>query len=418
VDADTQRLLTLYRFYTEGRRQLQTDPTVLPWQLAVYVVDNPVSREELQWAFSRYKGKGFTGRVYYDVNYDLNVYYTGQSQKRGNRPYTLANLQRYGGVCKDQAYFASSVAKSLGVPAAVCTGSGGTGRGAHAWIGFLQTKNNNPAWNFNEGRYEEHLYWSGAVVDPQTGAVLSDADVELLAELLDATPANRLASMALWKSRDLVEPSRHADLYASAINLSAGNRNAWLGLAELGATGKLSDAQADEVSRVVNKFAVKEYPDFAFEICRKMAAGRPAGERLTVLKKMEALFPRRPDLVATLRVERGDLLREQGRKDEALQAYLDVVAHDQNVAPVMLNAMQRVDQMLRESNQLNRLADVYEQTWTKLPTPDPGAFANTAPYYKIGQRYADLLDLMGRRDAAADIRDRLAKILGGAEDVQ
>lgn len=418
LDAESlARLVDLYRYYTDPRNKLRINPSALPWQLAVYVVDNPVSPAERKWALGRYRSKGFSGGVYREVAYDLGIYYTGQTQKRGGRPYTLANIVRYGGVCKDQAYYAASVAKSLGIPATVCTGSGGTGRGAHAWIGFLQAKGGNrsdPAWDFNEGRYEEHLYWSGAVTDPQTGATLTDADVGLLAELLETPAEQRLASVALWKLHDRAAPGRHPDLYSAAINLSAGNRYAWMGLAQLGAAGKLTPAQADEVAKVVSKFALKKYPDFAFDVCRQMAAGRPPAERMRLMRKMESLFERRPDLVASLQVDRGDLLREQSKPNEALKAYTDLLSRNLEAGPIVLTAMQRTDLMLREAGKLDELARVYEQLWGKLPVPEASAFAATAPYYKVGQRYADLLDTMGRRPEAAEVRAKLARLDEGA----
>ena len=78
----------------------------------------------------------------------------------------LPNLVRFGGVCSDQAYFASTVAKAMGVPSAVITGTGPDV--GHAWIGYLEVRGREAAWNLESGRYDAYKNVRGVAADPQT----------------------------------------------------------------------------------------------------------------------------------------------------------------------------------------------------------------------------------------------------------
>ena len=188
------------------------------------------------------------GAVYFDVPYDKAAYYGTAGKLIDTKAYTLPNLVQYGGVCTDQAFFATAVARSLGVPATVCTGQAEQDS-AHAWVGFLEQQGKRVRWNFQEGRYPEMNFWRGDVQDPQTRQRVTDSDVSLLAELAMTKPADRLASIALCKSHDLFPAEKQAGLYTKAINMSPGNRDAWEALADLGARRKLLAGRDDQRNR-------------------------------------------------------------------------------------------------------------------------------------------------------------------------
>jgi hypothetical protein len=309
-------------------------------------------------------------------------------------------------VCGDQAYFATHVARSLGVPACVCAGLGGASEVGHAWVGYLETRGRTVTWNFSEGRYPEHQYWKGTAQDPQTRENITDSDVGLLAELSRTSPRDRLASRALCKVADLAQSSSAADVYMKSIDLSPGNRDAWLKLAQLGADLKLSDAQFSQVTAVIGKFAAKPYPDFAFQIVQKLHSGRGTTQQLTALRQARAMF-NRPDLLASIRMAEGDLLRNPQRPGAALSAYGEVLTQYHNAGPIVLAALQRLDVMLRESNDLRRLAGIYGQTWQRMPCPTSTAYVRSTPYYLVGEKYLGLLEELGEGAEAQRVRARL-----------
>src|SRR5690606_16565323 len=64
------------------------------------------------------------------------------------RTYKLPEILAEGGICSDQAYFATQVGKARGVPTLLIYGAGNDGR--HAWFGFLDASQK---WHLGAGRY-------------------------------------------------------------------------------------------------------------------------------------------------------------------------------------------------------------------------------------------------------------------------
>lgn len=406
-DVDLVHVVRLFRYYVNTRARLEFDLKDLPWQLSVYVIDNRGSEDDIGWALAHYAGRRLIGAVYFDVPYDESAFYGGADKQITSHPYTLPNLVHYGGVCVDQAYFASTVAKSIGVPACSVSGQGGDDGVPHAWVGYLHADRGRIAWNFQEGRYEDMMFWTGEVTEPQTRQRISEADVALLAELQGTTPAQRLASIALVRSADIAKQEQLPNLYTRAITLSPGNRAAWMGLADLGAQHKLSPAQEAAVGDVLARFALQKYPDFVYRVYRKLYSGREGMDQVTALGNLARLFPNRPDLLADIRIDQGDLLRKLKKEEEAFAAYGEVLTNDIKAGPIVLRAMDRVDEMLRGIGQTQRLAAIYKQVWARLTMPEASAYARSGPYFILGRRYAALLDELGDHMDAGSVRDRL-----------
>jgi len=73
--------------------------------------------------------------------------------------------------------------------------------------------------------------------------------------------------------------------------------------------------------------------------------------------------------------------------------------------------MGRVDGILRDRHETDRLIRIYDEVWRRMPTPQSNVHAFWTPYYKLGQEYAKLLDEQGQSAAAADVRTALAKLV-------
>jgi hypothetical protein len=406
IPVDMPRPRLLMRYFINARAQIRFDLRQLPWQLATYVVESQVGPDELVWALQRYARRGSIGGAFFDVPYDYGRY-SGMGPSLGDRPYTLPNLMQFGGICADQAYFAVEVARAVGVPAAVCTGHGATEGTGHAWVGFLDTRGDRAAWNFTEGRYPENQYWQGRVIDPQTREAITDADVSLLAELQHTDTRQRLTSDALCKVADLIEEPRRPEVYMLAINLAAGNPRPWHALAQLAAQMKLTDAQNDALRSAIEKFAVKRYPDFAFVIVQTSISGRGTDEQLKLLAGMRPSFTARPDLLAKIRLAEGDLYRKEKRPAQAMAAYGDVLDRYLNIGPVVLETMSHVDDLLSESQQIQRLIAVYRIVWGRMPQPEASIAVQGTPFYRVGSRYRDLLNEMGQPVMAQSVQTRL-----------
>ena len=402
----------LFGYFTTQQKRLHFDPADVPWQLAVYTVDITVGPSDMAWAVDRYGRRGGDlGDVYFDVPYDTAAFYGGDAKKIDSRAYTLPNLVQFGGVCVDQAYFACQVQRIMGIPAVVSTGQGGGGDVGHAWVGYMGQRGRQVLWDFGTGRYAAQLYWTGQVQDPQTRSAISESEVQILVELQKTSPQQRLASLAIIRSLDIAPEAQRAGALMTAIDLSAGNREAWLAIAAMGRDGKLNTAQADQVAEVVKTFAAKSYADFALRIYKEMIAGRSNVEQIDRLEWLADLFKNRTDLAAEIRIAQGRLLSSLKRDDDALKAYGEVLQNHLYAGPIVLDAMAETDKILRARKDYRRLAGVYEFVFNRMPKPQLSAFAATTPYVTLGQRYADLLESQGNSTGAAAVRSRLTMYL-------
>jgi tetratricopeptide (TPR) repeat protein len=406
IRPDTNKPVWLFKYLAGSASKLRFNPKELPWQLGVYVVDNPVSQAEIEWVVKRYQGRGAIGGVYFDVPYDRAAFYEGVEKRIDSRPYILPNLVQFGGICGDQAYYAVAAARSLGVPATYVSGRSAMAE-SHAWVGFLDLRGKQVYWNFKEGRYPEMQFMRGDVTDPQTRRRITESDVSLLAALAGSKPADRLASVALRKSRDLVAPEQQMALLTKAINLSPGNRGAWMVLADLGAASKLSEQQMTKVTEVVTQFAAKPYPDFAAEALMRMNSGRGTDQQIKALDAARNLFRDRPDLVAEIRLAQAKLLTAAKRTPEALNAYGQVLAGNRQFGPILLTALEQIEALLRQQNELPRLSAIYKQTWEGMPTPQITVGAAGTPYFIIGERYIAVLKQLGNEPEATRVQSRL-----------
>ncbi len=178
----------IWGYFTDPRNQgmFVFKPDKLAWPLLTDLVDLDVDQGEIDWVRKEYGNSRIDLQALYSqVPYDYQKLAMAStrsqsiSTKLGTRPYTLANLRTYGGVCVDQAHFSSRVAKLFGVPAVKCRGEGRYGGIGHAWTGYLGAKKGAPQLIFT-GRYQFDFYYLGTAFDPQTRTEMLDRDVELM----------------------------------------------------------------------------------------------------------------------------------------------------------------------------------------------------------------------------------------------
>lgn len=389
------------------RQRLRQDVADLPWPLAVFVVNSSVSGEERQWALEEYRLPVEPGRAFFDVRYDKEAYRTGAFAGGATEPYTLANIRRLGGVCKDQAHFAAEVLRAHGIPAAVCVGKTARGGGFHAWVGLVRRDGGAWRWDFESGRYSSMGFWSGQVTDPQSGRLLDDRAVAMRAEWGRAEVADREVSLALTACLDLVEPEGRLPLLGRAIRHAPANRRAWDLLADQCGGPDASTAQRREVAEVVSRFAMGRYDDFAFDMFVRLAGAYPVREQVAVLDRTGRLFPGRPDLQAELELHKADALAGAGRLDRAVAHYRRILPGYVDFPPLMLAAMERVDGLLGEGGREADRLRLFAAAFAKLKPPDRSAFAHLTPWFLIGQRYAQLLAEEGKVRAAEKVRAAL-----------
>jgi tetratricopeptide (TPR) repeat protein len=274
--------LTRYRFYRDAAKKgaLKVPLTEMTaWEL-VWVVDAPVPDSELIWAqkhanFSRREW----GKAYGHIRYRMDRATQGVNPYKA---YTFAEIEKEGGICGDQAYFAAMTAKANGIPAMVIGGEGD--RGGHAWMGFEVARGE---WKLDVGRYADN-YAAGTTRDPQTGRTIKEHEL-----------------------RQLTEPARRTPSYEKSDKL--------LALATL-----LSDAGQHDLARLATDTALalapKNFAAWAAKLDRLAAAKVPAADWLRESARMRTVFREYSDLVQAIDKRETDYLAANGATDAARKA--------------------------------------------------------------------------------------------------
>lgn len=143
-----------------------------------HVVDAPVPRAELEWAAKNVRARrNQFDRAFTAVDYDERRAERGVFDwPRDKGRYTLANIELWGGICVDQAYFAATAGKAKGIPTLFFSGQGSDG--GHAWFGYLRGVDGK--WELDAGRYLNQNYAAGRALDPQTWLPVSDHELLFL----------------------------------------------------------------------------------------------------------------------------------------------------------------------------------------------------------------------------------------------
>ncbi len=149
-----------------------------------FVVDSAAQPSELDWSEASvpYDLNDFE-QAYFMVKYRNDRASDYAKMSWAGTPYTLQAILAAGGICVDQAYFASEAGKARGIPTLLFSGSGQDAR--HAWFGFLDGEHK---WRLDAGRYAEQRLVTGNAIDPQTWLQMSDHDLEFLSERFRALP--------------------------------------------------------------------------------------------------------------------------------------------------------------------------------------------------------------------------------------
>jgi hypothetical protein len=279
----------------------------LPWPLLVHLVDNDVNHADRKWALANYDGRSAeTGELYASVKYD-NDKSAGKKSKLGTRAYTLPKLLKYGGVCIDQAHFASRVAKCLGIPAMKVIGGGRFGGKGHAWTGFLALKNGRPSLEFTE-RYFFEYYHTGDVFDPQTRTMTLDRYVAMEYAGVSLSYSKYNHSRLLVRMAEgikLERPAEALELAQEALKLNPFNTWGWPLLMEFVKDGTLPKnealAWADRMMTVL-----KDHPDMTYYCLETFIDCIPATDeasRQSLYDQAAKLYAKRPDLLKKLRRE-------------------------------------------------------------------------------------------------------------------
>jgi hypothetical protein len=404
-------------YYLKYERAMRMPPGAMPWPLLAYVADNDAPIAEREWALARYAKAPVLGKIYYDVPYDASR--VAGPGRIGGLPYTLANIQTYGGVCMERAYFASRVLKSLGIPSLFTAGEGK--RGGHAWVSWLAVRGRQIDLQ-DSGRFDYDKYYRGLAFCPETRGRILDREVALLASAMTHSYAAWLEARTGCHVYDLFQGDARraaAPLLQDAANRNPYEAGTWRRLAEAAAEGVLAQRQGEQVYDQMLRLHAAQ-PDLTFEVLQKILSPRlkagqaaPAaevGRNLAILERAFVIYEkaRRPDLAVMLRRFQGEYLEAVGRKDAALKLY--ALASEQYAAEHygFLDLFERaVALMTDDSMRLKYLAIMAEKV------PEFGGDFNrqfrqkNPAFVQVVRAYVEALQSAGKSSEAAKWDARL-----------
>ncbi|MBP7141543.1 MAG: hypothetical protein KBA71_06515 [Opitutaceae bacterium] len=155
-----------------------------------FLVDLAAPFDELAWAQANVRVPlAQLAEVYSMINYRHDRADGGAFVWR-EPAYTLPGILLAGGICVDQAYFATQCAKARGVPTMIFRGAGLDGR--HAWFGYLDGRRR---WQLDAGRPAGQKLVTGLAHDPQTWTDLTDHELKFLSDGFRSSTRFRQASV-------------------------------------------------------------------------------------------------------------------------------------------------------------------------------------------------------------------------------
>ncbi len=425
------RPLEIFDFYVNHASTMAIPLNKLPTALLVYVVDVSESIEDLEWAHRTYTRNQKVGERFFEIEYDYDHYRKGSPKKvtaAGN--YGLQNIKQHGGVCADQAYFAMSVAKANGIPSGYIVAKGANV--SHAWVGFLELKGRQAAWNFDAGRYPEYQKLRGNVTNPQTGERISDGRLGVLGIASASSNTSVLHSMAIAKAvmrmlnRDwnpdtdfdiarrgnLKRPRTDSEkdclaLLRSALTKCAGSPTAWANVIHMSYMRDLTEAQKSTWSKAVMQMCGKRHQDFSYDFLVDLIN---TVEDPKVQHEMWEWafnqFRTRPDLAAGVRLMQGRLWQSKDNPEYAWLAYNDVITKFINEGPMVNQALSSMGKLLARSGKRDEYLPVLQEAARQVDQPDRmgSQFARQSNYYKINWRLVKELEYHNRMNEASHIR--------------
>ncbi|MGK0187804.1 MAG: hypothetical protein ACI9R3_003595 [Verrucomicrobiales bacterium] len=308
-----------FQFWTKTDERGKTLHSLNKLQLEElkYVVDVPVSLAELEKALGERARLTSMSDLYSGIKYDTNRFRTGVYDWP-HTSYALGEIKKLGGICVDQAYFTTTVAKAHGVPSMLVSGAGQDGN--HAWVGFLDKK----SWDFETGRYPESKFVTGTMFDPQTWEQPTDHEIAFLSERFRGSSKYQISRVHARFAREFLNSSAipQAEKAAKAAILSEDrNLGAWETLLSCLDARKASNTEKETVLTDAAK-AFSRYADMESQFLEKLAASYASQGNTREADKLRARIIRRnsedrPDLaLAQAKSELDELIKSSSVKDQ------------------------------------------------------------------------------------------------------
>lgn len=386
-------------------------------ELLVYVADVELTDAELDWAAGRFGKEVNVSRVFASIPYaegewyDRRAFHERTQSDPDERAFVLPNIVKRGGPGADVAYATAQIARSAGIPAAIVRAAEAGDGAQPAWVAFV-TSASPPAWDMYSARYTAHADWPGEVIDPQTYAPIDDSELALIAASARMPSSQRLASMALVKAADLAPAHQLMATFERAVESWPTNRRAWHTHAVMEAEGKLKLPDAQKSAELMEKHLLREFPEFLLALRLRTLQKSGTLDHAAGMTRLRRTFRDRQPLLAQIELAAGDRLREDKRRPESVAAYLQALQLSNESPATAFRALNRLDDLLRHMDDgVPRLQALYAEIFPKLTPPKQSRLGSSTPYYRIGARYAAVLDELKQPQPASAIRAKIGQVV-------
>ena len=398
--------LDSFGWYAKHQEALCSWFRTTPWRLLVYVAAEGVALDERDWIQKKYKFAANLGTAYSEVPYD-NGKVSGPGRMAG-QPYTLENLLKMGGVCRDQAYYARSVCRAFGLPAYMAVGVGNAGLG-HAWVGWV-VRDAQGFHLLSHGRYAFDKYFTAEIVDPTSGKGILDYLVGIEAKALSNEKTYDEADLhyRIWREIGTqLEPAARTKLLVEALKRNPYHREAWLAIGEATASGEFPAGSADKQWQYLMA-SFKEFPDFTFTMAQSFSKMfKTAAEKYRFYEATAKLFGdiKRQDLVAKLRLQEIEMCETEQRKDLAAQVAVAGMQECAGEGAQGAALAKKAVELMREQKQTAAVVAPLKAALAKTPQKRMD-FAN--PHWVVmAKLLADLYTEIGDAKSAAALQAQL-----------
>lgn len=425
----------LFDYFVKHRQAMALDPASTPAEVLVYVVDSAAPVRELEWALEEYRNrKPNLDRCYFQIRYDDSYFKRGTEKKlTASGRFDLPAIQKYGGVCADQAHYATHVGKAFGIPTAYVRGRGVDV--AHAWVGEFVIRGSKSEWNFDSGRYDGYENLRGEVMCPVSGRWISDGEVALIAEFAKHTQLERRTAAALIDVAARLNTTSPTDTFEPILGLRQATKPRtidingqlellrlaseacphdamiWRALASEAKQGRLTMSQMKSWADDLLKLSGKDYADFSFEVLADMISAVPdADEQSRMWDWAFDRFSRRPDLASAARFRQASMWEKTGDPSKAWDAYNDVAMRFANESPDTVPAVEQMLNLLsRNQRRKENATPMLEKVWKRIRKPDDFAvqFRAQSNWYRVGVLLAREHERNGDTQRAGTVRRRL-----------
>jgi len=354
-----------------------------PWEFLVYVVNHRTPLAEREWALKYFQEiRGKSKSWHKDVPFDNNLVRLEQDNdtraqpRLAGRPYTLENIRKFGGVCAHQTDFACRLAQCIGCPAAYCSGESAH-RGSHAWwiyVNVSGTKADDLKFLFvTDGRTEgftKDMFYTGLVIDPQTGERILDRDVERRLAVTSTDSVGKRLSQLIMQAYPIIAqelaftPADRIAYLDKCLKVSRYNEDAWLQFAKLAKDGVLSG----EHKRIAQarlgtlQATFKDYPDFVWRVLDDLTqVSATSAEKVKAFEPAVQLFEKlgRADLACAARLRMSQVQADDNKLQLAFNGLLLTIRRFPNEGRYIPRLLQEAELLAPKVNGVTQVASLY-----------------------------------------------------------